>query len=180
MNEQISKIKNKLEVTGKYDLTLSRLLNEAILQNVSPEKMDAELKAHQVDYDHYRDLLDSLKIDDDILEVLTILFDKINTYDVIKTLINQLKNHNAVISTAKKFPYFNQILNAIHKNSGISITSLATILNVKSTLTPELNEAINLDLINLCVDEERGGEPHYFITARGITYINLLNKEDLK
>lgn len=184
MNEQISKIKNELESTGKYDLTLSKLLNEIILQNKSPKKMDAELKAYQVDYDHYRDLLNTLKIDDDTLEVLEMLFDKIDTYNVVKTLINQLKNHNVVVSTAKQNPHLKQVLNVIHKYSGISMTSLTATVNNDfaidfATLTQVLNEASNLDLINLSVDEKRG-KIYYFLTARGITYVNLLNKEDLK
>ncbi len=178
MNKQILKIKADLETTGEYELTMSRLLNEIVLQNKTPEELINELKAHQRDYCHYLDLLDTLKIDDDTLEVLEVLFDKINTYNIIKTLINQLKNHNVVISTAKQNPFFKQVLNEIHKNPSITITSLATAVNIDFvTLIQVLNRASDLDLIN-CSSYPQDVERYYFLTARGITYIKLLNKEE--
>ena len=178
MNEQISKIKDELETTGGYELTMSRLLNEIILQNNSPEILHEELKSYQDEYIHYIDLLDKLKIDDDLLEVLGMLFDKINSYNLIKTLIFQLKHHNEVISTVNQIPHFKQVLNEIHKNSGITMTSLNTTVDVDFiTLTQILNKASNLDLIICKSYPPQDVEKYYFLTDRGLTYINLLNKE---
>ncbi len=181
MNEQILKIQDELETTGEYDLTMSRLLNEIILQNNSSEILYEELKSHQDEYIHYLDLLDKLKIDDDLLEILGMLFDKINSYNLIKTLIFQLKHHNEVVSTAKQNPCFKQILNEIKNNSGISMTSLATTMNIDFDIFIEaLNKAANFDLINCTSYPPQDVERYYFLTDRGRTYINLLNKEEDK
>ena len=179
MNEQISKIKNELETKGKYDLTLSRLLNEIILRDKDPDKLSDELKTLQSDYDHYLDLLDSLNLNDDLIDVLLILIGKIDVYKTIELLIKQLKNHNKVSSISEQIPYFKKILNMVQENPGISKTDLITTMNVDSDILAQvLNEIKKLGLINVSSYKEQGNQTYYFLTAKGFTYNKLLNKEN--
>ena len=177
MRKEYLKIYEELEKDGSYELAMSKILNEIVVSNKKIDEADKKFKEFEDNYNNYLDMLDSLGIDDEKLELIESLLEKINKYNFIKELIKEVKHNEEIVKQTsnfvlKKNKHTANVLMLISKNPGISHDELASKLNLeKSNLTNALKAIQEYDLIS---KTKSGRNVHYFLTSNGDKYAEVL------
>jgi len=183
MKELYQKINEELESSGRYIVATAELLNALLFKDKSTNSIEENFKKLRSDYNHYWDLLDELNIEDDLREILINLISKINTYNIIDALLEVTKHKDRVFSLPKKYEkYFMPVLKAIHDNPGITDAELEKKLETKKNKFANLLRDLYRDnLISKTYssydDTNTNVFCYYYLTATGIKYFKLLNKE---
>ena len=183
MKELYQKINEELESSGRYIVATAELLNALLFKDKSTNSIEENFKKLRSDYNHYLDLLDELNIEDDLREILINLISKINTYNIIDALLEVTKHEDRVLSLPKKYEkYFMPVLKAIHDNPGITDAELEKKLETKKNKFANLLRDLYRDnLISKTYssydDTNTNVFCYYYLTATGIKYFKLLNKE---
>ena len=181
MKELYQKLYEELEHSGGYELATADLLTAFLLRNKSTESIEEDFKKLRSDYDHYLDLLDDLNLDNDLLEILSILFHKIDAYNIIDALLEVTKHKDRILALPKKYKkYFMPVLKAIHDNPGITDTELEKKLETKKNKFAKLLGDLYRDNLVSKTYDDINNISYYFLTAMGIRYFKLLNKESTK
>ena len=103
MREEYLKIYEELEKDGSYELAMSKMLNEIVVNNKKIDEVDKKFKEFEDNYNNYLDMLDSLGIDDEKLELIESLLEKINKYNFIKELIKEVKHNEEIVKQTSNF-----------------------------------------------------------------------------
>lgn len=181
MKELYQKINKEIESSGKYEFATAELLNALLFKFKSPDSIEEDFKKLRSDYNHYWDLIDELNIEDDLREILTDLFHKINTYNIIDALLEVTKHKDRILALPKKYKkYFMPVLKAIYDKPGITDVELEKKLETKKNKFAKLlGDLYRENLISKTYDDINNIS-YYFLTAMGIRYFKLLNKESIK
>ena len=181
MKELYQKIYEELEHSGGYELATAGIINALLFKIKSTESIEENFKKLSSDYVHYLDLLDELNIEDDLLEILSNLFHKIDTYNLIDALIEVTKHKDRVLALPKKYKkYFMPVLKAIHDKPGITDAELEKKLETKKNKLAKLLGDLYRDNLVSKTYDDINNISYYFLTAIGIRYFKLLNKESTK
>ena len=181
MKELYQKINKEIESSGKYEFATAELLNALLFKFKSIDSIEEDFKKLRSDYNHYWDLIDELNIEDDLREILTDLFHKINTYNIIDALLEVTKHKDRILALPKKYKkYFMPVLKAIYDKPGITDVELEKKLETeKNKFAKLLGDLYRENLISKTYDDINNIS-YYFLTAMGIRYFKLLNKESIK
>lgn len=181
MKELYQKINKEIESSGKYEFATAELLNALLFKFKSTDSIEEDFKKLRSDYNHYWDLIDELNIEDDLREILIDLFHKINTYNIIDALLEVTKHKDRILALPKKYKkYFMPVLKAIYDKPGITDVELEKKLETKKNKFAKLlGDLYRENLISKTYDDINNIS-YYFLTAMGIRYFKLLNKESIK
>lgn len=183
MEKRYEEVLNKIEELNGYELALSRIFNEIILGEKKLSAIENEFLMLNDTYQDYWDMLYSLKIDDEKLEVIKKLFENIFLYENIKEMISETNTKNEIVNEIDsrllhKNKHTENLLYYIFKNEGITHDSLAEKLQIKKdNLTHTIDSIIKYDLIYKVKD---GRINYYYLTKLGMKYYKLIEKEKEK
>lgn len=181
MKELYQKITDEIAGSSKYEFATADLLNALLFKYKSTDTIEKDFNKLRSDYVHYWDLLDELKLDDDLREILIDLFHKIDTYNLIDALLEVTKHKDRILALPKKYKkYFMPVVKAIHDTPGITDTELEKKLETKKNKFAKLLGDLYRDNVVSKTYDDINNISYYFLTAMGIRYFKLLNKESTK
>lgn len=173
----LDKIGKEIDSSVEFEYAMRHIMDALIVKNKDLNDIRKMLQEYKSKYRHCWELLTSLKLDDDLLEVIKTLCDRIYTYQTVQDLIRQAEDNEKILSASKTLKCFNDILKEVHDNPGISEDELFSRL----IISPEefgftMHRLTGYGLISYSYSY-KNEEYSYYLTSTGIKYNKILNKD---